>query len=37
MPDPPDGGRDIDAEELTVLVGGPDAELAAPTPELAHC
>jgi hypothetical protein len=37
MPDPPDGGRDIDAEELTVLVGGADAALAAPTPELAQC
>ncbi len=36
LPTPPDGGRHIDVEELTVLVGGADAEPVAPTRVLAH-
>ena len=36
LPDPPDGGRHIDAEELAVLIGEDDAEPAAPTLVLAH-
>ena len=36
LPAPPDGGRHVDAEILTVLAGGADAGPTAPTPVLAH-
>ena len=36
LPAPPDGGRNVDAEEQTVLAGGADAGPTAPTPVLAH-
>jgi hypothetical protein len=36
LPAPPDGGRNVDAEEQTVLAGGADAGATAPTRVLAH-
>ena len=36
LPAPPDGGRHVDAEILTVLAGGANAGPTAPTPVLVH-
>ena len=36
QPAPPDGGRQVDTEELNVLAGGADAGPTAPKPVLAH-